>query len=262
MIPRTGRAQLAAALAAIRAGGGRVLGERVEGDGALPLSEGANVALATGLALAGTPVVVELVDLAGVVRAADALADAGDVAARSGGAWSAPVVVLAPLAADAAIPPVPAGVGRVVVGRASDVAHAVEAATRASGPTVVLLADDALEGRGVPEATGEAVVLREGDAASLLAVGAGVAVALAAAEALEADGLRAEVVDLRGPTPDAVALRSVARTGRPVVVGHGGVEMAALVSGAFWRLESEPRFVPATAGVGAVVAAVREALEA
>lgn len=262
MTPPNGRAHLAEALRRVRESGGRVLGERLPGEDGLPLSEGASVALATGLALAGRVVVVELVDLAGIPRAADALADAGGVATRSGGAWTATVVVLAPLAAGDELPAVPAGVRTTVVGRAEDVGPAVAAAAGAGVPTVLLLAGAALDGRAVAGPAGSgAEVLRAGRGVSLLALGEGVPVALAAAEALAAAGVEAEVVDLRGPVPDAVAIGSVKRTGRPVFVGHGGVDVAALVTGAFWRLEAEPRVVAAGAGVAAVVEAVRGSLD-
>lgn len=262
MTAKDGRTLLREALAAHRAAGGWVLGERVDGPGRTPLSEAGAVGLATGLALGGARVVVELVDPGGFARAADGLADAATLPARSRGAWSAPFVVLAPLADDAALPVVPEGVPVAVAGRAGDVPVLLQAALAGGGPAVVLLSDAALDGRDGAGGAAGSERLREGDRATLLAVGAGVPVALAAAEALAAAGEAVEVIDLRGPRVDDAAAEAVARTGRAVVVGHGGEDLLGLVRRGFWRLEAEPVLVRAHAGADAVVAAVRASLEA
>ncbi|MEE9280243.1 MAG: alpha-ketoacid dehydrogenase subunit beta [Myxococcota bacterium] len=67
---------------------------------------------------------------------------------------------------------------------------------------------------------GQAAVPREGSDVSLVGVGATVRTALEAATALEADGISAEVVDLRSLSPldeDAI-LSSLEKTGRLVVI--------------------------------------------
>jgi pyruvate/2-oxoglutarate/acetoin dehydrogenase E1 component len=70
---------------------------------------------------------------------------------------------------------------------------------------------------------GRAGIAREGDDLTIVSVGKGVADALAAAEALSADGLSPEVVDLRTlrPLDVATVLESVAKTNRLVAVEEG-----------------------------------------
>jgi acetoin:2,6-dichlorophenolindophenol oxidoreductase subunit beta len=70
---------------------------------------------------------------------------------------------------------------------------------------------------------GQAGIAREGDDLTIVSVGKGVPDALAAADALMADGLSAEVVDLRTLRPlDVVTvLESVAKTNRLVAVEEG-----------------------------------------
>ncbi len=70
---------------------------------------------------------------------------------------------------------------------------------------------------------GQAAIAREGDDLTIVSVGKGVSDALTAAEALAADGLSAEVVDLRTlrPLDVATVLESVARTNRLVALEEG-----------------------------------------
>jgi acetoin:2,6-dichlorophenolindophenol oxidoreductase subunit beta len=70
---------------------------------------------------------------------------------------------------------------------------------------------------------GQAGIAREGDDLTIVSVGKGVPDALAAAEALAADGLSAEVVDLRTlrPLDVATVLESVAKTNRLVALEEG-----------------------------------------
>ena len=67
---------------------------------------------------------------------------------------------------------------------------------------------------------GKARVLREGDDLTVISWGAMVREALRAAEAAEAEGFRAEVIDLRtiSPLDDGTFLESVRKTGRALVV--------------------------------------------
>jgi pyruvate dehydrogenase E1 component beta subunit len=67
---------------------------------------------------------------------------------------------------------------------------------------------------------GKAAVVREGSDVTLVGIGRTVQVALDAAAALEGEGTRAEVVDLRSlqPLDEETILASLARTGRLVVV--------------------------------------------
>jgi acetoin:2,6-dichlorophenolindophenol oxidoreductase subunit beta len=70
---------------------------------------------------------------------------------------------------------------------------------------------------------GQAGIARPGDDLTIVSVGKGVPDALAAAEALAADGISAEVVDLRTlrPLDLATVLESVARTNRVLAVEEG-----------------------------------------
>jgi acetoin:2,6-dichlorophenolindophenol oxidoreductase subunit beta len=70
---------------------------------------------------------------------------------------------------------------------------------------------------------GQAGIAREGDDLTIVSVGKGVSDALAAAEVLAADGLSAEVVDLRTlrPLDVATVLQSVAKTNRLVALEEG-----------------------------------------
>jgi len=128
------------------------------------------------------------------------------------------------------------------------------AAVAARGPVVLLVAESALEGRpeGASAGLGEPVVRRAGEGLTLLAEGAGLALALAAPAG-------PEVVDLRGCRDAARIGAFVARTGRAVVVGHDDPQvLAAAFSVPFWRLEAPPLALPATAGVAALSAALTE----
>lgn len=221
-----------------------------------PLSESVAVGVAVGLALAGKRPVVELLDASGLARAAEALADAGALPGRSEGAFAAPVVVLAPLAVEADLPALPAGIGLAVAASAADAVGLLAAALAARGPTVLLVSASALAARdsGPAAGLGVPVLLREGRGAVLLAEGEGVALALAA-------GGDAAVVDLRGCRDVAAIGTLVAPTGRVVVVAHEGAStLLAVLAGAFWRLESQPSFVHPREGATALAAAIAVAL--
>jgi pyruvate dehydrogenase E1 component beta subunit len=106
-----------------------------------------------------------------------------------------------------------------------------------------------LDAQSGPVPIDRAAVRRAGRDVSLFAYGGTLAKALAAAEALDADGVSAEVVDLRTLRPlDAEAiLASVARTHRAVVVDEGwrsgslaAEVMARIVEGAFYELDAPP----------------------
>ncbi len=85
---------------------------------------------------------------------------------------------------------------------------------------------------------GEARVVREGSDATIVAYGAMVRVAQAAADLLAADGVSAHVLDLRSlrPLDEAGLLDAVRRTGRVVIVQEAprtagfGAELAAIVA--------------------------------
>ena len=92
-----------------------------------------------------------------------------------------------------------------------------------------------------------AAVRRPGDAVSLIAYGGGVPLSLEAAETLAAEGIDAEVVDLRvlRPLDSETLLASVRRTRRAVVVDEGWKSgslsaeiVARLMEGAFYDLDA------------------------
>jgi pyruvate dehydrogenase E1 component beta subunit len=92
-----------------------------------------------------------------------------------------------------------------------------------------------------------AAVRRTGDDATLIAYGGTVPTALAAAETLAAEGVGAEVLDLRSlrPLDEPAILASVARTHRAVVVDEGwrsgslAAEVSArIMEGAFFELDA------------------------
>jgi pyruvate dehydrogenase E1 component beta subunit len=98
-----------------------------------------------------------------------------------------------------------------------------------------------------PGRIGEALVRRSGDAVTLITYGGSLGKTLAAADQLGAEGIEAEVIDLRSLRPLDVAtiLGSVAKTHRAVIVDEGWrmVSLAAEVSaqimeGGFYSLDA------------------------
>ncbi len=218
-----------------------------------PLSEAAAVGVASGLALAGKRPVVELIDLRGLERAAEALADA----AGRPSAFAGTLVVLAALPVDADLPRLPAGLRCRVAGVPGDAVALFDAALAVPGVSVLLVTASALDGRVGGADPGDAPVTRRaGRGATLLAEGEGVALAL------DTPG-DAEVVDLRGCRDAAVIGAHVARTGRVVLVGHGdATPLHAALGSAFWRLEAQPLAVHARDGAEALSRALSETLSA
>jgi pyruvate/2-oxoglutarate/acetoin dehydrogenase E1 component len=231
--------------------------ERVRGT---PISESAFLGAAVAAAMAGLHPVVEvyMVDFLGVCM--DALLNhAAKVEAFSGGKWTAPVVVRAPCGGGygdggqheqslwgwlAHIP----GLTVVAPSTPADGGGLMLAAVQHDGPVVFLehkllseswldslgsggrstvqydLPADGIKGavpdrwKAVP--IGKAVVRRAGSDVTIASVGVSVHRALEAAQALQEEGISAEVVDLRTVSPldrEAVCA-AAAQTGRLVVV--------------------------------------------
>ncbi len=225
-----------------------------------PISESAFLGAGVAAAMAGLRPVVELymVDFLGVCM--DALLNhAAKVETFSGGRWSAPVVVRAPCSGGygdggqhgqslwgwlAHIP----GLSVVVPSTPADAGGLMLAALRHDGPVVFLepklLSETWLEflgsggrktvdydvpadgakgsvpDRWEPIPFGRAALRRHGGDVTIVGVGVGVHRAIEAAYALEAEGISADVLDLRTVAPlDRTAVEaSVARTGRLLVV--------------------------------------------
>jgi len=237
---------------AVRFGARRVFGA--------PISESAFLGAGAAAAMAGLRPVVELymVDFAAV--AMDALLNhAAKVAAFSGGTWTAPLVVRAPCGGGygdggqheqslwgwlAHIP----GLAVVVPSTPADAGGLLLAALRQDGPVVFLEpkllsgpmldflgsggrttvrydipeagANGPVPGRWEPLPIGQAAVRRRGRDVTIVSVGVGVHRAMEASEALEGEGISAEVLDLRTVSPlDRAAIRgSVSKTGRLLAV--------------------------------------------
>ncbi|MBI1948814.1 MAG: pyruvate dehydrogenase [Deltaproteobacteria bacterium] len=233
-----------------RFGEGRVLGA--------PISEGAYLTAAVGAAMAGLRPVVEImmVDFMGV--ALDALLNhAAKLEGFTHGRWRCPLVVRTACGAGygdggqhgqtlwgllAGIP----GLTVVAPSTPDDAYGLMASALAHDGPVVLLehklltknwlefvgsggraglsfdVPADGHEGEvsGRPVPFGKAVVRRRGDDVTLVSLGVGVHRALAAAELLAAEGISAEVLDLRSvlPLDEGAVLASVRRTGRLLVV--------------------------------------------
>ncbi len=134
-----------------------------------------------------------------------------------------------------------------------DAGGLLRSAVRHRGPVVILepMALYATQGpvNEHPVPLGSARIVRRGAHITLLSWGAGVATALAAAEACEPHGYKAEVLDLRSLSPlDLATLaKSVRRTGRVLVVGSESSDQTledrlirATTDAAFLYLESPP----------------------
>jgi pyruvate dehydrogenase E1 component beta subunit len=273
---RTGRDSLRAALQRHLQAGGALVGEAVGAHGVTegfapgpnlvrtPLSEGASIGVAAGLALSGRKVVVELVDPAGLARAGDVLGDIATLRARSNGVWAAPIVVRAPFAAGLVTGGLfagglPAGVTVAVAATADDLVGMFGAALASADPVVLLESAAALDDRTTGAAAaplGALVTRRDGAAVTVFALGDAVATALIAA-----DGTDAEVVDLRGLAPlDRAGIGArVRRTGRAVVVGAPAC-LAIALQEAFLHLESPLLSLPADATAEAIAAAIRDSV--
>ena len=152
------------------------------------------------------------------------------------------------------------GLKTVVPSTASDAKGLLAASIRDDDPVIFfehkLLYDvtgELPEGDYVVE-LGTADIKREGDGATIVAIGRMVQLSLEAAETLAGEGIEVEVVDPRtlSPLDDEAILASVRKTGRLVVVDEDNprcsmaTDIAALVtSRAFDHLDAPPQLVTA-----------------
>lgn len=230
----------------------------------LPAADATLVGTAVGMALTGAQPIVELSGGAALWGALQQLAQ--EAASLSGVEYAVPVVVRVPLVPGETAPldllASIDGLTVAVASSADDAAELLEAALSVRGPVVILEPAEAMNRRGGSGglALGRAQALREGDHVSLLAIGAGVGAALAAAEQLSAQGISAAVVDLRtlSPLDHETVAASVRHTGRAVFVGTGAASLTAAIEGAFLRLESPPQAV--ASDVNAIVSAAHTAV--
>jgi pyruvate dehydrogenase E1 component beta subunit len=118
------------------------------------------------------------------------------------------------------------GLKTVIPSNPADAKGLLLAAIRDDSPVIFCEAKGVLNQVGeVPEGDyevpiGEAAVVRDGSDVSLVGFGRTVGVALQAAEALERDGIAAEVLDLRSlqPLDEAAILATLEKTGKLVVI--------------------------------------------
>jgi pyruvate dehydrogenase E1 component beta subunit len=230
-----------------------------------PLSESAFVGAGIGAAVAGMRPIVEIMTVNFSLLALDQIVNtAATLTHMSGGQFCVPVVIR-----------MTTGAGRQLAAQHS---HSLEAwyahvpglrvlspatlddargmlAPALADPNPVVIFEHGslynLEGElsepPGPVDISRAAIRRAGADVSLFAYGGTVATAQAAAEALAATGVEAEVVDLRvlRPLDDATILESVTRTHRAVVVDEGwrtgslSAEISARITeGAFYSLDA------------------------
>lgn len=237
----------------------------------VPVADRAALAFATGMAIGGRTVVVELSSTGRLPAVLEALAEAAAVA--SAGEFAVPLVVRVPYGTEAGeridrpIGDLLALPGLVVAcGSDPDAVVGLLRAALASGRPTVLLEPRALYDEiatSVPTASFGARVVRTGDHVTLAAWGTGVRVAVEAADQLAVEGISAEVIDLMTLAPlDRDTLgASVRKTGRIVAVHPDDASLAERVlrvglDEAFWFLESPP--ASARHDVASVAGAARD----
>jgi acetoin:2,6-dichlorophenolindophenol oxidoreductase subunit beta len=203
-----------------------------------PISEAALTGMAVGAAMAGNPVICHLMFSNFLYTGFDAIANqAAKLRLMTGGQARLPVTFVAAIgggtstAAQHSDTPYPllmnlGGLQVAVPATPADAKGLLKTALRGTQPTVFLIprVRGGVSGE-VPDGDhavefGRATVHRQGRDVTIVAMGATVSHALAAAEALQVDGIDAEVVDPRTlvPLDETAILDSVAKTGRLIVV--------------------------------------------
>jgi pyruvate dehydrogenase E1 component beta subunit len=207
-----------------------------------PITEHGFAGLAVGAAFAGLRPIVEFMTFNFALQAIDQIINsAAKTLYMSGGQMGAPMVFRGPNGAAAGVAAqhshdfaalyaqIP-GLKVVQPYSAADAKGLLKSAIRDPNP-VVFLENEILYGRSfpVPEAEdftvpiGKARVAREGRDVTIVSFGIGMSHTLQATEALAADGIEAEVIDLRSlrPIDTEAVLASVRKTNRCVTVEEG-----------------------------------------
>jgi pyruvate dehydrogenase E1 component beta subunit len=203
-----------------------------------PICETTLTGMAVGLAAAGYHVVVQMMFSNFIYTGMDAIGNQmSKLRLMTGGQMELPITVIATIGggsanaaqhSDTSYPVLMnlGGLNVAVPATSADAKGLVKTAIRSRNPCFVFEPN----GRGgelgeVPDGEhlvpfGKAAVRREGDAATVVAIGRMLKPALAAASALEAEGVRVEVIDPRTLVPfdEDRVLRSVKKTGHLVVV--------------------------------------------
>jgi pyruvate dehydrogenase E1 component beta subunit len=221
-----------------------------------PITEHGFAGLAVGAAFYGLRPIVEFMTWNFALQAIDQIINsAAKTRYMSGGQMSCPIVFRGPNGAAARVAAqhsqefsswyahVP---GLIVVApwSAADAKGLLKSAIRDENP-VIFLENEILYGQSFPVPTaadylvpfGKAKILREGSDVTITAFSRQVGLALEAAETLAAEGIKAEVIDLRTIRPLDVAtiVNSVKKTNRLVSVEEGwpfagiGAELAAIM---------------------------------
>lgn len=206
-----------------------------------PITEIGFAGLGAGAAMGGLKPIVEFMTFNFAMQAIDHIINsAAKTLYMSGGQMRCPVVFRGPNGAASRVgaqhsqnfAPWYASVpGLIVIApySAADAKGLLKSAIRSPDP-VVFLENELLYGQSfdVPEGDvtvpiGKAAVVRKGRDVTLVSYSIGVGVALEAAESLAAEGIEAEVVDLRTlrPLDTATVLASLKKTNRMVVVEEG-----------------------------------------
>lgn len=207
-----------------------------------PITEHGFTGLAVGSAFAGLKPIVEFMTFNFALQAIDQIINsAAKTRYMSGGQMSAPIVFRGPNGAAARVAAqhshdfaaiyaqIP-GLKVVQPYSAADAKGLLKSAIRDPNP-VVFLENEILYGRSFPVPVvedlivpiGKARIAREGKDVTIVSFGIGMSHTLQAAEALAAEGVEAEVIDLRSLRPlDAeTVVASVRKTNRCVTVEEG-----------------------------------------
>jgi len=231
-----------------------------------PITEHAFAGLAVGAALAGLRPVVEFMTFNFAMQAMDQIINsAAKTLYMSGGQMGCPIVFRGPNGAAARVAAqhsqdytawfshIP-GLKVVAPYTAADAKGLLKAAIRDPNP-VIVLENEILYGHSfdVPDSEefivpiGRAKILRPGSHVTLVSFSFGLTYCLKAAEELAANGIEAEVIDLRTirPMDTQTIIESVKKTGRCITVEEGwpqsgiGAEISAmLMSEAFDYLDA------------------------
>ena len=207
-----------------------------------PITEYGFAGIGSGAAMGGLKPIIEFMTFNFAMQAIDHIINsAAKTNYMSGGQMRCPIVFRGPNGAASRVGaqhsqnygPWYANVPGLVVICPYDAADAkglLKAAIRSEDP-VVFLENELLYGQhfDVPLVDdyvlpiGKARIMREGNDVTLVSYSIGVGIALDAAEKLAAEGIEAEVIDLRTlrPLDKATVLTSLARTNRLVVVEEG-----------------------------------------
>ena len=207
-----------------------------------PITEYGFAGLGTGAAMGGLKPVIEFMTFNFAMQAIDHIVNsAAKTNYMSGGQMRCPIVFRGPNGAATRVgaqhsqnyAPWYASVPGLIVIAPYDAADAkglLKAAIRSEDP-VVFLENELLYGSSfeIPAVEdwvlpiGKARVMREGSQVTLVSYSIGVGIALEAAQTLAAEGIEAEVIDLRTlrPLDKAAVLASLKKTNRLVVVEEG-----------------------------------------